>query len=172
MFTINISISADNLESSVGNFIEHMKPLGHVILNCTLDVEGGVAEMLFTTPSPTDAFVLIERWASEDIPVPAPLQDIYFSETIYSLHSMPKDVSQADIVRLINHNMNFGCIVRRDNYRLRNHMLNMGAPEVPDISPRSLRSIQEAINILSKKVLGAELLTTINKQEEVKWPVH
>ncbi|BAN78386.1 hypothetical protein P748_gp036 [Klebsiella phage 0507-KN2-1] len=172
MFTINISISADNLESSVSNFIEHMKPLGHVILNCTLDVEGGVAEMLFTTPSPTDAFVLIERWASEDIPVPAPLQDIYFSETIYSLHTMPKDVSQADIVRLINHNMNFGCIVRRDNYRLRNHMLNMGAPEVPDISPRSLRFIQEAINILSNKVLGTELLTTINKQEEVKWPVH
>lgn len=172
MFTINISISADNLESSVGNFIEHMKPLGHVILNCTLDVEGGVAEMLFTTPSPTDAFVLIERWASEDIPVPAPLQDIYFSETIYSLHAIPKDVSQADIVRLINHNINFGCIVRRDNYRLRNHMLNMDAPEVPDISPRSLRSIQEAINILSDKVLGTELLTTINKQEEVKWPVH
>lgn len=172
MFTINISISADNLESSVGNFIEHMKPLGHVILNCTLDVEGGVAEMLFTTPSPTDAFVLIERWASEDIPVPAPLQDIYFSETIYSLHTMPKDVSQADIVRLINHNINFGCIVRRDNYRLRNHMLNMDASEVPDISPRSLRSIQEAINILSNKVLGTELLTTINKQEEVKWPVH
>lgn len=117
MFTINISISAENLQTSVSNFIEHMKPLGHVVLNCKLDVEGGVAEMLFTTPSPTDAFVLIERWASEDIPVPAPLQDIYFSETIYSLHTMPKDVSQADIVRLINHNINFGCIVRRDNYR-------------------------------------------------------
>ncbi|AUG88086.1 hypothetical protein RCIP0012_00113 [Klebsiella phage RCIP0012] len=172
MFTINISISADNLESSVSNFIEYMKPFGHVILNCKLDVEGGVAEMLFTTPSPTEAFVLIERLTSEDIPVPEPLQDIYFSETIYSLHTIPPDVSQEDIVRLINHNINFGCIVRRDNYRLRNHMLNMNAPEVPDISPRSLRSIQEAINILSNKVLGTELLTMINKQEEVKWPVH
>lgn len=172
MFTINISISADNLESSVGNFIEHMKPLGHVILNCKLDVEGGVAEMLFTTPSPTDAFALIERLASEEMPVPAPLQDIYFSETIYSLHSMPKDVSQADIVRLINHNINFGCVVRRDNYRLRNHFLYDNQNQVDDISLLSIKTMQEAINILSKKVLGAELLTTINKQEEVKWPVH
>ena len=172
MFTINISISAENLQTSVSNFIEHMKPLGHVVLNCKLDVEGGVAEMLFTTPSPTDAFALIERWASEDIPVPAPLQDIYFSETIYSLHTMPKDVSQADIVRLINHNINFGCIVRRDNYRLRNHFLYDNQNQLDDASLLSIKTMQEAINILSKKVLGAELLTTINKQEEVKWPVH
>lgn len=26
MFTINISISAENLQTSVSNFIEHMKP--------------------------------------------------------------------------------------------------------------------------------------------------
>ncbi|MGR2462276.1 hypothetical protein ACUX4R_25670 [Salmonella enterica] len=33
-------------------------------------------------------------------------------------------------------------------------------------------AIHEAINILSKKVLGTDLLITINKQEETKWPIH
>lgn len=173
MFTINVSIAAENLERSVSSFIEHMKSKGHSILNCNLDKEAGVSEMLFTTPNPTEVFIMIEQLAAEDIPVPSALQDIYFSETVYSIHAVAPDAPMEDLLRLINHNINFGCILRRDNYRLRNHVVGIEDSEVvPVMSGGSMKALQDAINILSKRVLGTELLSVINKQEEVKWPIH
>lgn len=172
MFTINVSITADDIKASAANLVEHFKDKGYAILNMTLDEEADVAEMLFTTHSPTEVFLLIEQYAAEDIPVPESLSNIYFSETVYSIHAVPANVSAEELIRLINHNVNFGCIVRRDNYRLRNTVFQETDGDDARLSEHTIKVMQEAINVLSKKVLGTELLTLINKQEEVKWPVH
>lgn len=173
MFTINISIAAErNIDKSTANFVEYMKTLGHPVLNVAIDKESQVAEMLFTTNSPSEVFMMIEQFACEQTPPPESLSDIYFSETIYSIHAVPADAKAEDIVRLLNHNINFGCINRRDTYRVRNFIM-MDEESGGDINvPETFKALQSAINILSKKVMGTELLTVVNNQEEVKWPVH
>lgn len=177
MYTLALSYFAENPEQSAEAFSEYVKTIGcHVTATSYSpnrnDLGGGVQQMV----SSNDLSTLIknlEQFANSGEVVPEELQSIYFEECIYYLHAVPKDIGPEDVITFISHVMNVNCINRVQANRLRN--LCMSEREVSPqerIDAISLASIREAINILSTKVLGQELLTTINKQEEVKWPVH
>ncbi|UTQ72658.1 hypothetical protein [Escherichia phage A221] len=116
---------------------------------------------------------MIEEYAGGGIKIPDELVDVYFEGSIYYIHAMPKDVTIEQMMYILNIALNTACINRTNYNNLRNMYLTDRHNDASSlVETMSLKSIQEAVNILSQKVMGVELLTTINNKEEVKWPVH
>lgn len=181
MFTVVVSYHADSAANASANFARHIQEGGHNVFNTVYsrhvtpgdDLSATVTHKI-TSNEPESLFKRLEEYAGGGIEIPEELYNIYFEGIIYYIHAIPPDVTMKQMAYLLNIALNCACINRTNYNNLRNmyltdrHNSNATSP----VEMMSLKSIQEAVNILSNKVLGVELLTTINNKEEVKWPVH
>ncbi|YP_009948844.1 hypothetical protein HYQ25_gp043 [Salmonella phage Se-B] len=176
MFTVVVSYYAEHAPHMAENFAEFIKPGGHVVIATNFKKEpDGAATVTqhITTPEPETLFKRIEDFAFGGEEIPESLQHIYFEDAIYYVHAIPKDVTTEQMMYILNIALNVSCVNRAQHNRLRNmYLTERGGSEINDEKLPSIMAIHEAINILSKKVLGTDLLITINKQEETKWPIH
>ncbi|AHZ60218.1 hypothetical protein HQ81_0017 [Dickeya phage phiDP23.1] len=180
MFTVVVSYHAENAADASAKFAEHIRGGGHNVFltEYTRPVKPGdglsaTVTHKITSKEPESLFNRMEEYASGGVEIPDELVDVYFEGLIYYIHAMPKDVTNEQMMYILNIALNAACINRTNYNNLRNMYLTDRHNDAgPTVEMLSLRSIQEAVNILSNKVLGVELLTTINNKEEVKWPVH
>lgn len=175
MYSAVISVFAEQAKDSLEELSKYIIAHHGSVLDSSLkDVDGDSATIyiLFATNAPHLMFQSIESWAIEGEPIPPELHSIYFEEAVYYIHAVPDNMSMDDIMKMLNFAINLGCVGRIRDNRLRSMV--MGGQPVSDANQEILYSkdaMVQAINILSQRVLGTELLSNNNK-EEVKWPVH
>lgn len=176
MFTVVVSYWADDHQVMAENFAKYIKKGNHHVISTQFsDEEKGSATVthMVTSEQPETLFTHLENFAQEGLEQPPELSGIFFGECIYYVHAMPVNVTTEQLMYILNVALNNSCVTRTQHVRLRNMYLHERGEGSPDSIPvYDTQAIIQAVNILSKKVLGTELLTTINKQEEVKWPVH
>lgn len=180
MFTVVVSYHAENAYNASDSFAKHIKGGGHNVFlteySRAVKTGDGLAATVtqkIASEQPESLFRMIEEYASGGVEIPDELVDVYFEGAIYYIHAIPKDVTTEQMMYILNIALNAACINRTNYNNLRNMYLTDRHNEAASpVEMMSLKSIQEAVNILSQKVMGVELLTTINNKEEVKWPVH
>lgn len=173
MFTVSITLQAEKSDKIIGELSSYFSSLGACVINvATKDEEDYFGlQFMVTHPEPEDLFGEIETICIGG-ERPFTSSEAYWEEAIYFIHASPVDITTEQIMKLVNYALNAQCVSRVQHSRLRNTVLYGRDGEDNPQQPMDIAAITEAINILSKKVLGAELLTTINNKEEVKWPVH
>lgn len=180
MFTVVVSYHAENAAQASSKFAEHIIGGGHNVFlteyNRPVKPGDGLSATVthkIAGEQPESLFRMIEEYAGGGIKIPDELVDVYFEGSIYYIHAMPKDVTIEQMMYILNIALNTACINRTNYNNLRNmYLTDRHNDDASLVETMSLKSIQEAVNILSQKVMGVELLTTINNKEEVKWPVH
>ena len=180
MFTVVVSYHAENAAQASSKFAEHIIGGGHNVFltEYTRPVKPGdglsaTVTHKIASEQPESLFRMIEEYAGGGTKIPDELVDVYFEGSIYYIHAMPKDVTIEQMMYILNIALNTACINRTNYNNLRNmYLTDRHNDDASLVETMSLKSIQEAVNILSQKVMGVELLTTINNKEEVKWPVH
>ena len=180
MFTVVVSYHAENAAEASVKFAEHIKGGGHNVFlteySRPIKPGDGLSATVthkVASEQPESLFSRMEEYASGGVDIPVELGDVYFEGMIYYIHAIPKDVTAEQLMYILNIVLNASCINRMNYQNLRNmYLTDRHNDAAPTVEMMSLKSIQEAVNILSNKVMGVELLTTINNKEEVKWPVH
>lgn len=180
MFTVVVSYHADNASNASANFARHIKESGHNVFlteySRPVTPGDGLAATVthkITSNEPESLFKRLEEYAGGGVEIPEELYDVYFEGIIYYIHAIPNDVTMEQMMYILNIALNCACINRTNYNNMRNmYLTDRHNDAASTVEMLSLRSIQEAVNILSNKVMGVELLTTINNKEEVKWPVH
>lgn len=179
MFTVVVSYHAERAYDMAVNFADNIKGGDHIVVATKFseevtagDDKSATVTQHITSKTPETLFRFVEEMAQGGLVIPEELQDIYFEGAVYYIHAIPKDVTIEQMTYVLNIALNCACINRVNYNNMRNMYLTDRQVAQAPVNPMSLKSIQDAINILSNKVLGAELLTTINDKEEVKWPVH
>lgn len=172
MVTIALAFYAEN-KTAYENFQAWLLGYGETVVNnMGGPKENGSYEIFALSENPHRIFGLIEEWA-EGISIPSELQDIHWETSAYWVHGIGAKTTRDTILELINFNVINACTMRSRLNRMRFELLDMQtAPSAPEPDQFDKQRIIEAINIISQKVLGQEILTIVNKQEEVKWPVH
>lgn len=177
MFTITISYFAESQKRSARWFEKHLRDNGCQVLETVVGTPndmGATVTHRAMTPVPEAIFKMLEGYASQGIVIPKELRNIYFEECVYFINAVPEDISPADVMALINFSINASCVNRTNISRLRNmYLSDRETPQMgQELNMVTVDAIRSAVNILSQKVMGTDLLLSINKNEEVKWPVH
>lgn len=174
MFTVSITLQAEPSDKIIGELSSYFASLGACIINVAKKEEEDYFGLQFmvTHAEPELMFQKIESICSGGINAPDCSSVVYWEEAIYYIHASPKDVSHDQIMKILNFALNAQCVARVQHSRLRQTVL-YGSEEDSDSTPvLDSQAVIQAVNILSKKLMGVELLTMINNKEEVKWPVH
>lgn len=186
MFTVSVSLFLDvegedvNPKRAIADFTEYVSKGGHNVINTKHDMgNDGTDQVTFRIASkePHVLFKEIETWANQGEDIPECLQNFFFEETVYHIIAIPEEVSVVELVEIINFTMNAACVNRTQCARLRNMYLAdregevlMKNSEIRAFNERN--AVHQAINILSQKLMGTDILKIINQKEEVTWPVH
>lgn len=174
MFTVSITVQADKNDKTVGELSEYFNNNGGCVINvATKDEEDYFGlQFMVTHPEPEALFNKIESICVGGDAPPATTGYVYWEEAVYYIHACPDKIAPEQIMKLLNFSLNAGCVARVQQSRLRNTVMFGEDDTKPQPIITDTQALIQAINILSKKVLGTELLTTLNNKEEVKWPVH
>ncbi|WPJ72145.1 hypothetical protein DEEACLCL_00128 [Salmonella phage CRW-SP2] len=184
MYTVSVSlciaIQDNNVSKAIVDFSKYFANLGHNTINVARAPYNDETEQVtfrIVSKEPHVMFKQLETWANEGEDIPAELQDFYFDEAVYCIIAVPKEVTVVELVEIINFVMNAACLNRMQTSRLRNMYLADREGEVL-INNAEIRhfneqsAMRQAINILSQKLMGTDILKIINQKEEVSWPVH
>lgn len=184
MYTISVSlciaIQDNNVSKAIVDFSKYFATLGHNTINVQREPYNEETEQvtfLIASKEPHVMFKQLETWANDGEDIPAELQDFYFDESVYHIIAVPETISVVEMVEIMNFVMNAACVNRVQTARLRNMYLAdregevlMKNSEIRHFNEQS--AMRQAINILSQKLMGTDILKIINQKEEVTWPVH
>lgn len=184
MYTVSVSLhleaSGTDVNKALADFAKYFAARGHNVINTQKSShDEDTVQVTFRVASkePHMMFKQVETWASEGEDIPEELQAFYFDEAVYHIIAVPDQVTVVEMVEIMNFVMNAACVNRVQTSRLRNMYLAdregevlVGEAEIRRFN--QMNTIHQAINILSQKVLGADLIKLIQDKEEVTWPVH